>query len=175
MIDLSDCLLLGKISKTHGIRGQVILRYNNLGFEDIIKMESVFIEIDGLPVPFFIDEYSERNNESLVLTLEDICTESQAKLLVDKRVFVKSSSFKKSKILLNQPETYIGYKVVDKKHGDIGILKEVLDIYQNPLYKIKDGKKEILIPIHPEFIIKIDNKLKIILVDTPPGLTSLFD
>jgi 16S rRNA processing protein RimM len=175
MIDLSDCLVLGTLTKTHGIRGQVILRYNNLDFDDIIKMESVFIEIDGLPVPFFIDEYTERNKESLILTLEDIDSENKAKILIDNRVFVRSSSIKKTRVLLNQPKSYLGYKVVDNQFGELGILKEVLEIYQNPLYKIMDGKKEILLPIQPEFILKIDIKSKTILVNTPPGLTNLFD
>jgi 16S rRNA processing protein RimM len=175
MIDLSDCLVLGTITKTHGIRGQVILRYSNLSFDDIIKMESVFIEIDGLPVPFFIDEYSERNMESLILTLEDISTEKKAKSLIDNRVFVKSNTLKKNKILLHKPDVYIGFKVFDKKSGEIGVISEILEIQQNPLYKILKGKREILLPIHPEFILKIDTTLKTILVNTLPGFTELFD
>jgi 16S rRNA processing protein RimM len=175
MIDLSDCLILGTLTKTHGIRGQVILRYNNLDFEDIIKMESVFIEIDGLPVPFFIDEYTERNKESLILTFEDIYSENQTKILIDNLVFVKSNTIKKSRILFNQTESFIGYKIVDVNIGEIGILDEILEIHQNPLYKIMDGKKEILLPVHPEFILKIDSKLKTILVNTPSGLSDLFD
>jgi len=175
MIDLADCLVLGTLTKTHGIRGQVILRLNNLNFEDIIKMESVFIEIDGLPVPFFIDEFSEKNNESLILNLDDIHSEKQAKELIDNRVFVKSNTIKKSKILLKQPDSYLGYKVVDKIYGELGIIDEVIEIRQNPLYKILKGKREILLPVQPEFIIKIDTKLKTILITTPPGLTELFD
>jgi 16S rRNA processing protein RimM len=175
MIDLEDCLVLGTLTKVHGIRGQVILRLNNLSFEDIIKMESVFIEIDGLPVPFFIDEYSEKNNESLILTLEDIRSEKQAKALIDNQVYVRSNTIKKSKILLTQPESYIGYKVIDKKYGEIGILFEVIEIQQNPLYRILNGKREILLPVQAEFIIKIDNDFKTILVSTPSGLTDLFD
>jgi 16S rRNA processing protein RimM len=175
MIDLTDCLVLGTLTKTHGIRGQVILRLNNLGFEDILKMESVFIEIDGLPVPFFIDEYSERNPESLILTLEDVNSENKVKNLINNRVFVKSNTVKKSVILVNEPENYLGYKVIDASFGEIGILDEVLEIRQNPLFKIIKGKKEVLLPIQAEFILKINPKQKTILVKMPSGLTELFD
>jgi 16S rRNA processing protein RimM len=175
MIDLSDCLVLGALTKTHGIRGQVILRLNNLSFEDIIKMESVFIEIDGLPVPFFIDEYSERNPESLILTIGDIYTENQAKALINKRVFVRTKTIKKTILLPNKASTYIGYIVIDEKYGELGILDEVIEIKQNPLYKILKGKREILIPVQPEFILNIDTTIKTILVNIPLGLTDLFD
>ena len=72
MIDLSNSICLGTITKTHGIKGQVVLRLDHYGFDDILRLEPVFIEIDGLPVPFFVEAYEEKTTDSLILFFEDM-------------------------------------------------------------------------------------------------------
>jgi ribosomal protein L35AE/L33A len=45
-------ILLGKITKVHGFEGAVTIRLERSFSDNILKMESVFIETDGRPVPF---------------------------------------------------------------------------------------------------------------------------
>jgi 16S rRNA processing protein RimM len=175
MIDLSDYIVAGIITKTHGVHGQVILQLNNLSFDDILKLESVFIEIDRLPVPFFIESYSQKNRGSIILSIEDIRTEKRAEELIDKKVYMKSDILHQGSIIIQQTDKLLGYNVIDKQHGKIGVLDEILDFQYNPLLKVINGKKEILIPFQAEFIFKIDERSKTIFVDTPLGLTNLFD
>ena len=175
MIDLSDYMIAGELSKTHGVRGQLVLQFDNLSFGNIIKLESVIIEIDGLPVPFFIESYSQRNNNSIVLTIEDINSEQKAEELINKTVFIKSECIRSQKQFEDQSDILKGYKVIDKNKGELGILNAILDNQYNPLLRILNGKKEILIPFQEEFIVKLDKKSKIIYVETPEGLTELFD
>jgi 16S rRNA processing protein RimM len=175
MIDLSDCLILGTIAKVHGIKGQVVLRLNNFSFDDIIKMETVFIEIDGLPVPFFISEYSEKNNDTIILTFEGITNEKKTLELVGCRVFINANNLNVADLKpLDQIEIVLGYEVFDLKHEKLGVVKEIVNLQQNPLFSIMNGKKEYLIPIQPEFIIKIDTTKKQIILDPPSGLIDLF-
>jgi len=175
MIDLSDCSVLGTIAKVHGIRGQVVLRLNNLSFDDIIKMETVFIEIDGLPVPFFISEYSEKNNDTIILSFEDIITEKKTLELVGCRVFIATSNLAVAGLKpSNKIEIVLGYEAFDLEHIRLGIIEEIIYVQQNPLFRIKNGKKEYLVPIQPEFIIKIDTSKKQITLDPPSGLIDLF-
>jgi 16S rRNA processing protein RimM len=175
MIDLTDYIDAGELTKTHGVRGQVVLQLDNLSFENILKMESVIINMDGLPVPFFLESFSQRNNNSIVLTIEDIDTELKAEELIGKRVFVKSNNIRLSKLINDQSNDFKGFTVTDKNKGELGILEEILDSQYNPLLRIIREKKEILIPFQEEFILKIDKKAKKIFVNTPEGLTELFD
>src|SRR5690606_22352548 len=103
MIDLSDCLVLGTLAKTHGIRGQLILKLNHFTFEDILLMETVFLEIEGLPVPFFVSEYIERSGDTIILAFDDIETESKAKELIGLTVFIPARSVRLPESLL--PDT----------------------------------------------------------------------
>jgi 16S rRNA processing protein RimM len=175
MIDLTDYIVAGEITKTHGVRGQVVLQLNNLSFENILRLESVIIKIDGLPVPFFIHSYIERNNNSIALTIENIDSEKKADELLDKTVYIKTDFIKSEKQFVDPATDIIGYAVIDKVKGKLGILEEILDDQYNPLLRIINGKKEILIPFQLEFIIKIEKKSQTILVNTPLGLTDLFD
>jgi 16S rRNA processing protein RimM len=175
MIDLSDYRIAGTITKTHGVHGQIILQLNNFSFEDILIKEAVFIEMDGLPVPFFIEEITQRNNNSVILKIDDISTEEKAREFIEKQVFVKPVRVQKKIKSLDKSIELIGFEVIDKIFGKIGILDEILDSQFNPLLRVLNGKKELLIPYHAEFIIKINSKLKTIIVKTPPGLIDLFD
>jgi ribosomal 30S subunit maturation factor RimM len=53
-------ILLGRIARVNGYDGYVTVKLEKAFIEDIQEMESVFIETEGRPVPFFItaSEYS---------------------------------------------------------------------------------------------------------------------
>ena len=53
-------ILLGRITKVSGYEGAVTVKLERIFSENLPHMESVFLEIEGRPVPFFISdsEYS---------------------------------------------------------------------------------------------------------------------
>jgi len=173
MINLSDCILLGTITKRHGFRGQLIIRLSNITSDKIQEMELVFIEIDGLPVPFFVTDFSEKDAGSLLIKLEGIDDKIKASTLIDTRVFVKSLPHDTVSYEFSDFNQFVGYEVIDKNIGNLGILKEIIEIQQNPLFRIMNNNKEILLPAYKEFILEINASKGTILVETPEGLTEL--
>ena len=64
----------------------------------------------------------------------------------------------------------LGFKVIDREE-EIGIIVEFDSNGSQDLLVVESkDKKKILIPLVKEFIVKIDNKLKIITMNLPPGL-----
>jgi 16S rRNA processing protein RimM len=174
MINLSDCIELGVLGKPHGVKGHLILKLHSLSFDDIQEMELVFILIDGLPVPFFIEEFSERSSETILIKFDTISSESEARKFSDMTVCIEKNN-NASPANINFPaETLKGYSVADKNYGAIGTFDSVLNIESNPVLRILQGKNEILIPLQEEFIVSIDDSKKEILVDCPSGLLSLY-
>ena len=53
-----ELILLGKIVKAHGFNGAVVIALEGDFSEKIIEMESVFVETDVKPVPFFFSSIS---------------------------------------------------------------------------------------------------------------------
>ncbi len=52
-----DCYFLGVITRRHGLSGNVILKMDTDQPEFYSKMESMFIEINGLLVPFLLKKF----------------------------------------------------------------------------------------------------------------------
>jgi 16S rRNA processing protein RimM len=174
MINLSDCIELGVLGKPHGIKGHLILKLNSLSFDDIQEMESVFIIIDGLPVPFFIEEFSERSPETLLIKFDTIYSESDARKISDRNLFIEKKFIQKHQHVDFPNDSLVGYLVNDKHFGNIGIFDSVINLETHALMRILKGKIEILIPLQQEFIVSIDDTKKEIFVDCPSGLIDLY-
>jgi 16S rRNA processing protein RimM len=173
MIDLTDCTAIGTIIKAHGVKGQVVLRLNPFQVDDIIALEPVFIELDGLPVPFFVADYYEKDPNTLILGFEDTNAGENVDELINARVFVPLKNLRKETVLADNFKDLPGYEVRDSGHGKIGVLIEIITHHNNPLFRVADRKREVLIPIQPAFIQTIDHSKKVIHVNTPEGLLEL--
>jgi 16S rRNA processing protein RimM len=170
----TDCKLLGTISKPHGYKGQMVLISENDLPEDFENWESVFVEIDGLLVPFFFKDINHTHNDSAIIQFEDLENIDLIGELIHCKVYSPAKKGKKTKnqsVDLNNLE---GYKVIDKHHGDIGQASEILDYNQNLILRILKGKKEILIPIQESIIENVDSKSKTIFINAPEGLIDIY-
>ncbi len=173
MINLDDCIKLGLITRPHSYKGQLILKLNQISFDDIIKMEWVFVIIDGLPVPFFVEEYSDKSPDTLIIKLEDIYDEGQAKEFSNKEVYISKTGISENQQSIMISGLIFGYEVIDKKEGYIGDIDTVIESPFNPLIRIVNKPKEILLPLNEDFILNIDEKEKKLYVDYPEGLLDL--
>ena len=63
-----------------------------------------------------------------------------------------------------------GYAVVDAHYGDIGVVKQIVELPGHEVLSVMKGRKEILIPIGGAIIRKVDRKEKKILIHAPDGL-----
>ncbi|MBN2215183.1 MAG: 16S rRNA processing protein RimM [Bacteroidales bacterium] len=169
-----DYCLIGVLTKTHGISGELVLKSGDLRLEDIQKMESVFIEFDGILVPFFIAGISQRGDTSAIIRFDDIESEDQAAEFVNCKVYSIEVITGEKDDIKYTAGSLTGYQVIDVRLGSLGVISEYLDFANNPLFKIKKSKREILLPVNEEFILEIDNDNKIIKVQTPEGLVDIY-
>src|SRR5512133_2763341 len=125
MINKDNCILLGTLTRPHGTRGSLIVRFSGLRAEDIKKRGLVFVEIDGLPVPFFIESFQEKTEETVILKIEGIDTENMAREFLGYPVYVMKDQIK-IKPRPNKIRDVKGYQVIDKHLGFIGFAEEVV-------------------------------------------------
>lgn len=170
----SDCRLLGTLSKPHGYKGHMVLIAESSLPEDFEDWESVFVEIDGLLVPFIFDDINHTYTDSAIIRFEDYQNIDLIGELIHCKVYapVKKSGKKKDRSI--NISTIEGYRVIDLNFGEIGILEEILDYNQNVLLRILKDGKEILIPAQEPIIEKIDNRKKIIFIHAPEGLIEMY-
>ena len=173
-MDKESFFCLGKISKTFGYKGQVIVIADSGKPEKYKDLEFVFVEIKHERVPFFITEFSLQFRNSFSLKLEDIDSSDQAQKLVGCDVYIPE----KEMITETDEEFNLsdleGFEVTDVKAGYLGKINRILELPQQNIMQIFQGKKEILIPLNEDFIKKIDAKKKSIKIAAPEGLIEFY-
>ena len=165
-------ILLGRITKVHGFEGYVNIKLEKYFFNNIPEMESVFVEIEGKLVPFFISGSEYPGGDILRLKFEGYESSGRVNDFTDSRIFLTSGK-KRIGRDDNSGDLY-GFTVRLKGES---FKAKVTEIIENPgqrLLNIKTAAgKEILVPLHEDFIINVDKKNKIIVMKLPEGLIDL--
>jgi 16S rRNA processing protein RimM len=167
----SDTQLIGTLAKLNSFKGRYLLISETVLNERIKNWESVFLEIEGLLVPFFIDHLSIASESSAIIGFEDIDSSEKAKEFLSSKVYQLTSFAGAAEEFL--AEDLSGYRIIDQQSGEIGKIDEILDYNQNLLFRVLKGKQEILIPVSNEIIIKVNHRKKEIVISAPEGLLDI--
>jgi len=161
---------IGLFTKTNGSQGELIFSYTN-NFKEIKEKEWIFVEIQQGLVPFFVEKFFSKGKKHIIL-LKYIISQNQAEYLVRKNVYILGVTEKagdKTDSLIH----FTGYFVVDRPTGrKLGLFSDIIGTQVNLLMKIQ-GEQEILVPLNPKFIEKIDKKNKIIFLNLPDGFLDI--
>ena len=169
MIRKEEVYKIGVINKPHGVKGEVSFTFTDDIF-DRVDCDYLVLLMDGILVPFFIEEYRFRSENSALVKFEDIDTAEKAKMFTNVEVFFPI------KYVEEQDEVtswnyFVGFEVDDANHGKLGKIFGVDDSTINVLFVIeKEDGSEVLLPAHEEFILDIDHKRKCVKVEIPDGL-----
>ncbi len=168
-----DYYELGKILRTHGLKGEVSIFLDVDNPEEYEGLDSVFVEIEAQFVPFLIEKLSLKA-PNLMLKFEDIHTIEQAKELVGCKLFLPVEILPE----LPDDEYYlhelIDCQIIDEKYGNLGTVKEIYDLPGQDLLAFEYQHKEILVPIKDEIIIKFERTEKRIKTKLPEGLLEVY-
>ncbi len=169
MILQEDIVAVGRLLKPHGIKGEITLLYNQSSYSEI-ESQFFIVEMDGLFVPFFVEEKRIATDTSSRIKFEDVNDEISVSKFSNKTVYLPKNVIKEEKEV-NGWEILISYTAIDKELGELGEIIDIDTSTINNLFVIaaKDDE-EILIPVAEEFIEGIDEKERIILFNLPAGL-----
>lgn len=168
----SKCREFGIILKTHGVKGELLIKTAFEISDEYNLAESIFIEIGGLLVPFFIEEFSISNQEAIIIKLIDINNKNKALNFVDCKVFVEGLN-KPSKKLNFSNSDLVGFTVINQDNKKIGNITDFMDIPGNFLIYVNYQNKEILIPFNEFVLIDFNKKKKQIILNIEKGLMDL--
>ena len=90
MILQEEVFHIGRLGKPHGIKGEITFMFTDDVF-DRVDAEYLIIEVDGILVPFFIDEYRFKSNETALMVFDGITTVEQARELTNCEVYFPRS------------------------------------------------------------------------------------
>lgn len=167
MINREDVYRIGKITKAHGLKGEVVFSFDDDIF-DRNDAEYLICEIDGILVPFFIEEYRFRSDSSSLMKFEDIDSIEQTEQLLGSEVYYERDENESDENMVSL-YFFVGFTIQD---GDnvVGKIASINDATDNWLFVTED---DVLIPANEDFIADIDYEKKIIIMDLPSGLLDL--
>lgn len=163
---------LGNVVKTHGLRGEVVFFLDVDTPEEYQKLESVFIDINGKLVPFFIESLHLQGDRAIV-ALEEIESLEDAEQLVGKSAFLPLNHLPELLAGKYYYHQLVGFLVYEEENL-IGKVTEIFEMPHNHLMGVDHQGKEVLIPIEDEIILSVDLKAEKIDVRLPEGLLDLY-
>lgn len=166
-------LLLGKILRPHGIRGELRVQLMTDYPERITKLKKIAIgeSPTSSKAKYYTVEFMRLHQDYGLLKLKTIDDRNAAELFRELFVMVKTEDA----VPLADDEVYlyqlIGMTVKTDSGDVVGILTDVLETGANDVYVVKsDTLGEILIPVIPTVVLSTDTDERIITVRIPEGL-----
>ncbi len=167
------CFYVGKIVKTHGIKGEVTLRIDNDDFDEIEELDYFLLEINDKLIPFFVENITFHSNKSFVL-FQDLKTLEAASQLVGVTAYLPLELLPERSGNDFYSHEVVDFIVVDEEKGELGKVQEIIEYpTQSLIQVIKDGK-EILIPIHDDILKDVNREEKKIYIKAPVGLIDMY-
>jgi 16S rRNA processing protein RimM len=153
-----DLFLIGRIMKSHGVKGKMRVKYFGEEVHRFPPYREVFIKDDaGRPQPYDILEAIPQPPH-LIFLLKGIEELEKVHPLIGKEIYIKREALPK----LEQGEHYwadiLGLAVETEKGKKIGRVKDIFPSGANDVYVIDGKRREILIPATEEVIREIDLK-----------------
>ncbi len=164
---------IGKLAATYGLQGEIILQHS-LGKKTSLKgLEALFVEEkkDSF-IPYFIESTKIKSDTETYIKFEGISSKEAAHKLIQKEIWLLENDFKKF-AAASAPISLLGFTLINEEEN----LGEILEVIEQPhqvLCKILVENKEALIPIHEEFLDKIDKKNRKVFVTLPDGLLEIY-
>ena len=167
------CFYVGKIVKTHGLKGEVTLRIDNEQFDDIEELNYFLLDVNEQLIPFFIEDIAYHSNKAFVL-FQDLKTLEAASQLVGRSAYLPLKLLPEKTGNDFYSHEVVDYLVVDEVKGELGKVNEIIEYpTQSIIQIIRDGK-EILIPIHDDIIKDVNRDEKKIYINAPSGLIDMY-
>ena len=169
MIKQEEVYKIGRIGKAHGVKGEVTFMFDDDVF-DRVDADYLILEVDGILVPFFMEEYRFRTDSTAPVKFEDVDTQERARELTNCDVFFP-------RCLTDDEEdspsfaSLVGFSIVDAgSKRVVGTIADIDDQTANILFELEDGR---LIPASEQLITAVNPQERTLTMILPEGLLDL--
>ena len=158
---------IGQVLKSNGRDGELLVSFSGIAPEDIDLEEPVFIEFDGLPVPFYFEAFSQRGNSRALVRLTGVHSLTDADELAGAVLYAEDDLYE------DEEEDLTGWTVLDADGTKVGTVSAHEDIPGNPCIWVETGHGECLLPLREELVLDVDETEKTLRMEIPKGLLDL--
>ena len=170
MIKEQEVYKIGVIGKAHGIKGELSIQIDDDVF-DRVDAEYLVLKLDGIFVPFFMEEYRFKSDSVALVKFEGVDTQERARELTGVEVYFPRELAEQDEEAELSYAALVGYTLIDNNSGKpVGTIAYVDEQTINIMFELEDGR---LIPASEELIVDVDQKNRTITLDIPEGILDL--
>lgn len=170
-----SCIYLGKIIRTHGIHGQLVVTTKlSLNMENI--KEPILVELDGGLVPFYLatkEGVRFRDHQSYLIRFDHITNKEQAEQYIGCETYLLSLPNVEKESLALTPSLLKHFSIYDDANQYIGKVDDTLDFSGNILLRVFIEDREVLLPFTEAHILSWDTAERKIQLHIPKGLLEI--
>ena len=169
MIKAEEVYKIGRLGKAHGVKGEVSFQFDDDIF-DRVDADYLVRDIDGILVPFFMEEYRFRSDTVCLVKFKGVDTQQRAQELTGCDVFFPRALAEEGDEIPSLA-SLVGYEIVNAfDDKTIGKIAAIDDSTVNILFELENGT---LIPASDELITDIDAEQRMIRMNIPEGLLDI--
>ena len=169
MIRQDEVYKIGQLGKPHGVKGEISFSFTT-DVWDRVEADYLVLLVDGILVPFFLEEYRFRGEHSALLKFIDLDTVESIQDIIGAEVYFPYSLTPDDDEADYTWSYFEGFHVHDEKAGDLGSIVRVDESTDNVLFELESGQ---LLPAVEAFITEIDHEGRIVRMQLPDGLLEL--
>ena len=158
---------IGQVLKSNGRDGELLVSFSGIAPEEIDLEEPVFIEFDGLPVPFYFEAFNQRGNTRALVRLTGVRNLTDADELAGAILYAEDDLYE------DEDEDLTDWTVLDADGTKVGTVSAHEDIPGNPCIWVETGRGESLLPLREELVLDVDETEKTLRMEIPEGLLNL--
>lgn len=174
---------VAKVGKSFGTQGQLTINLYDTFPSDFTTEEPLFVYVDKLAVPLFLDHFERRGKSGGVVIFADFDTTHRAAELIGKELYLglteellgieseeEEERGKDDELYL---EDFVGFEATFEGTTLTGEIVDFEDDDWNPLFIIDIEGREVMIPATDDFIVEYSVGRRTIRFDLPEGLLTL--
>lgn len=170
MIKEQEVYKIGVIGKAHGVKGELSIQIDDDVF-DRVDAEYLVLKLDGIFVPFFMEEYRFKSDSVVLVKFEGVDSQERARELTGVEVYFPRELAEQDEEAELSYAALVGYTLIDNNSGKpVGTIAYVDEQTINIMFELEDGR---LIPASEELIVDVDQKNRTITLDIPEGILDL--
>ena len=170
MIKEQSVYKIGIIGKAHGVKGELSIQIDDDIF-DRVDAEYLVLKLDGIFVPFFMEEYRFKSDSVALVKFEGVDTQERARELTGVEVYFPRELAEQDESAELSYSALVGYTLIDDNSGKpVGTIAYVDEQTINIMFELEDGR---LIPASEELIVDVDQQARTITLDIPDGILDL--
>lgn len=147
-------LVLGKLRRAHGVKGEIPLELYTQMLELLVPGSTIFVGEDYRPLTI---ETTRWKQELLLIKFSGIHDRSEVTELTNELVYVRTSQLPPLPAGDFYYHELIGLNVYEPDGHHLGVLVQILETGANDVYLIEnEAGEEVLIPATEEMILDID-------------------